>query len=379
MRIARLMTVCAALILASGLSTVAAEERPALYEYELAHPKKIRFIENAPKPPYLTLETIVTVVLDLDKKGRLRGVETRNRSDSGFAGYAEAYFQSFKFEPARFQGKKVESRLPVEVRLRPRNRQPDLLFPVDDKMKVADRNLYELGYRLNDIHLPRLKMFPSYYCDFKWQDSLSVVPVVLLKVELDKNGNPTAIEEVFSTYPSLAMSIQSAVLWARFAPARIGAEPVDSRSFLLVTFPPRADYPTQPFSSLTAPAADLAERVRITILADTVGPMLTPMPKSRNGENTVSYGRLRYLDGNISAAVRVDTSGQMTASRKYGAGPEYLREINGFLSELELFPAFDFQGNPRPYKGLIYIEGTGSTNVRIRFFWHPSRVTTSSF
>lgn len=376
MRITRLETVCAALILASGLSTVAAGERPSLYDYELAHPREVRFVKDAPKPPYLALETIVTVVLDLDKKGRLRGVELRSQSDSLFADYARKYFQSFKFEPARFRGKKTESRLPVSIRLRPRNRQPDLLFPVDDKLQVVDRNLYELGYRVNDIHLPQLKMFPPYFSDLSWEDSLSIMPLVLLKVQLDKEGSPTAIEGLFSTYPALTMPIQSAVLWASFAPARIGADPIASYFYLLVTFPPRADYPTRPFTPSTARKADLAERVRVTILADTVGPMLTPMPQSRNGEKAVSYGSLRQFQGNISAAVSVDTSGRITALRKYGAGRAYLREINGFLGELEMFPAVDFQGKPRPFEGLVHIEGTGSTNVRIRYFWHPSRATT---
>lgn len=372
MRTPRFETVCAILVLASGLSTAVAGERPSLYEYELAHPREVRFVEDAPKPPYLALETIVTVVLDLDKKGRLMGVEPRNQSDSLFAGYAKKYFQSFEFEPARFQGKKTESRLPVSIRLRPRNRQPDLLFPVDDKLQVVDRNLYELGYSVNDIHLPQLKMFPSYYCDLSWDDSLSIIRVVLLKVELDKEGSPTATEELFSSYPSQTMLIQSAVLWARFAPARIGGDPIASYSYLLVTFPPRAGYPTRLFTDSTARKADLAERVRVTILADTVGLMLTPVPRSRSGEMAVSYGRLRHFEGSISAAVSIDTSGRISASRKYGAKPVYLREINGFLSELEMFPAQDFQGNPRPYKGLIHIEGTGSTDVRIRYFWHPA-------
>jgi hypothetical protein len=358
--------------LASAITAVIAAgaiERPTLLDFALPYPQKIPELIAPEKLPYFRVEKLVPLLLEVDKQGRVKSVTPEDSSESAFAAYAEAWLKSIPFEPAIFEGKKTKSRLPILLQFRPRVRLPEIHFPLDSDRVISDADLYYKAYGLNDIRLPRLDEFPSYFCELKWPDSSVSYKYVLVKVELDKSGKVVNTELAHSTFPAYTTPTMSAVLWASFTPATVLGKPVPCECFVLVSFFPYINYPTRVWRRTELDSLSLLEKFRVRLLSDTVGLMSKPLPAWAGGEE-FSYSGLRlFVRDTVSARLYIDTSGHVRLGRMSNGIKQLQATIREITPHLRFFPALDYQGRCRPYSGLTSFIFQGSAKIRIVCHW----------
>ena len=81
--------------------------RPSYFGLSLAYPYGVPELVTESKLPYFLVERLVTVVLGIDKTGRVTDATAANLPDSAFVRYARPCLSSIEFEPATFRGEKV--------------------------------------------------------------------------------------------------------------------------------------------------------------------------------------------------------------------------------------------------------------------------------
>jgi len=353
-----------------GIKTAA---RPSHFELAPAYPS----ISGRPELvmesnlPYYRIERLVAVILDIDKEGLVTSVAAESSTDSVFAGYAQAWIKSIRFEPATFKGKEVPSHLPVFLQFRPRVRLPDIHFPIDSAGAIVDTDLYFKTFALNDIRVPQLEEFPRYFCDLKVTDSSVVFKYVLARVGLDESGRVTDVEKVSSNYPAFTRQVMSAILWARFSPAVVQGRPVPAGCFVLVSFFPQINYPTRVWERPDLDSLGPLARFRIRLLPDTVGLMSKPLPAKMSGNEFTLAGKHAFYRDTVSAALSVDTTGRVSLRRLTKAGEAMQQAVYKLGERLRFFPALDYQGHPHRFSGLVSFIFQGSPKIRIVYHWLP--------
>jgi len=353
-----------------GIKTAAG---PSHFEFAPAYPSasgrpKLVMESNL---PYYRIEQLVAVILDIDKEGRVTSVAAESSSDSAFAGYAQAWMKSIKFEPATFKGKEIPSHLPVILQFRPRVRLPDIHFPIDSVGAIIDADLYFKTFALNDIRVPQLEEFPRYFCDLKVTDSSIVFKYVLARVALDESGRVTDVEKVSSNYPAFTRQVMSAILWARFSPAVVQGSPVPAECFVLVSFFPQINYPTRVWQRSDLDSLGPLSRFRIRLLPDTVGLMSKPLPAKMPGDEFTLAGKHAFYRDTVSVALSVDTTGRISLRRFTKGGEAMQQAVYKLGARLRFFPALDYQGHPHRFSGLVSFIFQGSPKIRIVYHWLP--------
>lgn len=359
-----------ALSICIGIKTAAG---PSHFELAPAYPSASGEPELVLKSnlPYFRFERLVTVVLNIDKNGRVTSVTAEGYSDSAFAGYARAWIKSMKFEPATFKRKEIPSHLPVILQFRPRVRLPDIHFPIDSTGAIIDGDLYFKTFALNDIRVPQLEEFPRYFCDLKVTDSSVVFKYVLAKVGLDESGWVTDVEKVSSNYPAFTRQVMSAILWARFSSAVVQGSPVPAECFVLVSFFPQINYPTRVWQRSDLDSLGPLSRFRIRLLPDTVGLMSKPLPARISGDEFTLAGKHALYRDTVSAVLLVDTTGRVSLRRLTKAGEIMQQAVYELGERLRFFPALDYQGRPHRFSGLVSFIFQGSPKIRIVYHWLP--------
>jgi len=369
----RLKITCALLVLTASASISAeSNARPSLFGLSLAYPQQVPELVTVSNLPYFRAERMVPFILDIDNKGQVTTVTSEDSIDMAFAEYAEAWIKSFRFEPATFNGEKTESRLPVILQFRPQVRLPEVHFPLDSNRVVVDTDLYFKAFWLNNIHLPQLDKFPSYFCDLKQSDSSVIYKYILIRVGLDELGQVTNVELVRSSFPAFNMHIISAVLWADFSPATVHGTPVPSECFVLVSFFPRINYPTSVWCKSKLDSVSLLERFRIRLLPDTVGMMAKPVPVLVQGSELTLTGKYLLIRDTVSASLHIDTNGVVILRRFGKVGKRMRSTVREVAARLRFFPAYDYQGRPHPFSGLVSLVFQGSSRIRILYLWLPA-------
>lgn len=360
------------LLLSVGISIKTAA-RPSHFELAPAYPSTSGEPELVMESnlPYFRFERLVAVILDIDKEGGVTSVAAESTSDSAFAGYAQTWIKSIRFEPATFKGKEIPSHLPVILQFRPRVRLPDISFPIDSTGVIVDADLYFKTFALNEICVPQLEEFPRYFCDLKVTDSSVVFKYVLARVGLDESGRVTDIEKVSSNYPAFSRQVMSAILWARFSPAVVQGSPVPAECFVLVSFFPRINYPTRVWQRSDLDSLGPLARFRIRLLPDTVGLMSKPLPVRMSGDEFTLAGKYAAFRDTVSAALSVDTTGRATLRRFTKAGEGMQQAVYELGARLRFFPALDYQGRPHRFSGLVSFIFQGSPKIRIVYHWLP--------
>ncbi len=359
-------------LVALSLSAIAGADeaqRPSHYGLALPYPTEIPELITTASLPYYRLERDAPMILDIDKKGRVMAVTPQEVADSAFTRYVEVWVKSFRFEPATFRDKKVESQLPVLLQFQARVRLPDVYFPIDSTGAVRDADLYFGAFTLNGIDLPQIKEFPSYFCELKWSDSSVSYQYVLVKVQLDKSGKVANTEVAHSTFPAYNTPIMSAILWANFLPATVRGRPVTCECYVLVSFFPYINYPTRVWRRTELDSLSLLERFRIRFLPDTVGLMAKPLPAWAGGEEFTYSGLHRFVRDTVSAMLYIDTSGQVRLGRMSNGSKELQAIIREITPHLRFFPALDYQGRSHPYSGLVSFIFEGSARIRVVCHW----------
>jgi hypothetical protein len=359
-----------ALSICIGIKTAA---RPSHFELAPAYPSASGTPELVMESnlPYFRFEWLVVVILDIDNEGRVTSVAAESSSDSAFARYAQAWIKSMRFEPATFRGKEVPSCLPVTLQFRPKVRLPDIHFPIDSTGAIVDADLYFKIFALNDIWIPRLEEFPSYFCDLKVRDTSIVFKYVLVKVGLDKSGRVTDVEEVSSNYPAFTRQVLSAILWARFSPAIVQSRPMPVECFVLVSFFPQINYPTRVWQSSNLDSLGPLARFRIRLLPDTVGLMSKPLPTVMPGNEFTPAGKYAAFRDTVSAVLSVDDTGRVSLRRLTKTGEKMQQAVYELGERLRFFPALDYQGHAHQFSGLVSFIFQGSPKIRILYHWLP--------
>ncbi|MFZ5980794.1 MAG: hypothetical protein ACOYVF_09200, partial [Candidatus Zixiibacteriota bacterium] len=281
----------------------------------------------------------------------------------------KAYLKTIVFEPGTFKGKKVDQYLPIELYVPVNRRVPEIIYPIDPRSDRYDRRLYERALRLNGIEPPRLDYFPSYnYVNSKEIDNIQY-PFALFKLDLDAEGQPTAIEPVKGTSGSFMSQIQTAINWGKYRPLYVNNKPCASRNFLLVSFLPQIHYPAFPIDLTSIDSLALRERVRVRLLYDTLGQVSGPLPANIINNEFVCPENLVRIIGETSYRIAIDTLGKVKLLRTFNNHKEYKKAGQALMPHLQFFPAMDIQGRAQPFEGFIKVTFNGTKKVLIVFPW----------
>ena len=362
-----LAIVLALFVMATALS--AGAERPQTYGFSLPYPVQLPDLVPAGNVPFLTSEKLVTVIVDIDRSGKVVGVAAEAAEDARFASHFSEYLEAVRFEPAVREGEKVDARLPVILQYRLKARMPDVFFPVDTALTIANRELYFQAFNYNGYQFPQIDTFPSYFSDLEWHDSSLTYPYMILGLNLDTTGRVTAADKIFASDPSFVDQVLSASLWAKFMPAQFDGRPMASRCFLIVSQYPHTSYPTHEWRLADSSQQTYLESQQLRLIPDTVGLLSVPILRLYPGDEVKFGGRFAKYRDTVVAAIRVDAAGSLSVPRLGSIRKNLRNELMKLLRGLKFFPSVDYQGQPHSMHGLAKITLTGSGIVRIEYFW----------
>jgi hypothetical protein len=305
----------------------------------------------------------------VDTKGRVTEASTGNRLDSLYEEHFQPFFRSIRFEPGKLEGKKITQTIPAQVFIRHDRKRPEMWFPVDSAGEVSNAFMYAYTLSLNGIQLPEIKSFPSYFCDLGNDTSLVRYPFLLARLELDKTGTPTLIEEVLSTYPAFSRQTLSAINYGEYSPIQSGRNPSAATQFLLVSFFPQMNYPTEPIDSSGGDSISMPDRLRVRLLPDTVHLLSPPVPRNFAEGSFAVTGAATKLGRAIYSTVGIDSSGFVTPHRVYNVPNSIRRIVTYVLKQLRFYPALTFQGEAVSFRGIVRLDFRGDPFVRITCFW----------
>lgn len=367
-RRSRLVT---ALLIASlvAASFVHGADRPELYQFAPPYPKGLPPFASDVKTPVLHLEAFVTMHLHIDDQGLVQHLTADSAGHSGLVKYVDGYLCSIEFAPALFRGQEVSSILPVEVRLRAGDRRPRFELPIDSAGNPGDGRLYFATFPLNDITLPGVVRFPSYYAT-PHQDTLNeMYPYLLMAIDLDSSGRYIDSRMIVGTSPAFERQLLTALLWSEFKPATVKGKATASAMYLLVSFFGSVAYPTTSWPPESSDTANLLERLRIRTFADRVG-LLTPALPKRQPHDTYPMGPNHpFRRDTVVALIEIDTSGHARLLSCERTHREVRLAVREAVHKSRFYPALDFEGKPRKLKGSAAYELNGTPNIRIRYHW----------
>jgi len=366
----RLIVSLLVLLFAAAPLVSAAAAPPELFGFAPAYPPEDLPLFSPPgNLPWMAYAREIPMVLDLDKKGRVTGVSTPDPADTFFVAYVREYLGQIRFEPARVDGKKAASRLPLWVGFGRRSKYPDFVFAIDGRLRVGDRERYERCFSLNDIRLPMLKQYPEYFTSVHWSDTLEAYPLVLLKLALDTAGVPTAIDTVLTTLPEGTMTTASAALWAEYAPAVVRGKTVASECYLLVSYFPQIVYPTTTWIPGRPDSLPVLERARVTLLADTVGLLSKPQPRQTPGNAIYVTAKVSLRADTIGAVLAIDTAGVAALQLASKVSSSLRTVLRRIIDDYSFYPARNYVGEPVRFRGNVLLVIDGSVRIRIKYVW----------
>ncbi len=357
------------LTLLTMIAAAGAADRPVLYGFAPAYPADTLPTFTPPEAyprPMRTREVVIE--LTVDKGGRVKEVTADDTTAAHLLEYVRPFLSGLSFVPAERAGKKIRSQLPIAVTFPVRSRTPDFRFPIDEDGHVTDREKYFAAIEANGVTLPRLVMFPPYFTEVHWSDTLRPYPFVLLKLSLDADGIPIAIDTVRSTQSGLTMTTASAALWAQYQPAVIDGKSHAADCFLLVSYFPAVIYPTARWRADRLDSASVLERMRVQVIADTVGLMAKPIARRQPG-NALTLAEAGGLVDTVSAVLAVDTAGHVSFRTQDRISPREWQVLRRLSSRMPFYPARDYRGEARYYDGPVRVILDSSEKVRIEYVW----------
>lgn len=347
--------------------------RPGYHGLSPAYPTVDSIPSFEIKAPFLISERACLLNLEIDKDGTARKCRPVSDSDSLFSAFVFSSLKKLKFHPALKDGKAVKSELVFKVTLSPRFRFTSIEFPVDASGEIKSRDLYFKSMEKLGVKPPQIKIFPSYFCDFKPNDSLDVIPFTLLKLKLDTAGRAIEITEIKNTADGFSSQVQSAVLWSSFQPLLIGDKPQETECFLLVSFLPQVQYPTMRIDISKETEFPWYDRFRVRLLPDTVGTMIPALPKKLSLEIKGLTKMEKRLFGDVIAAIDISTTGKVVVKSTDNQDASFHKSIRRFVEKNMIFPAMDFAGNPVRFSGKSRFLFNGKPVVHFELLWLDER------
>jgi TonB family protein len=167
-----------------------------------------------------------TVVLDvmISEKGEVRNVQVR-RDIASVTEQAVSSVKTWKFAPARLNGKTVASRMTVAVTFNP---APPLAedIPLPPLIHQDDEARIQSSYQPPEV---TRATFPTYPVDAVWPGT------VILEACINKAGKAESTKVLRDAPPFTTMSTQAVHDW-RFMPATLNGRPVESKVVLVFCF-----------------------------------------------------------------------------------------------------------------------------------------------
>ncbi|RKX26081.1 MAG: hypothetical protein DRP45_04475 [Candidatus Zixiibacteriota bacterium] len=328
----------------------------------------------------------IKFIMSVDSVGEVVSVEAIRQEDSLYTNCYGDDLRTMQFEPGVANGRKTAMKLPVIAQIGVLGTTAELLFPVQRNRAVIETDLYWETFELNNVVLPEIKYFPSYHYKSKSRQSSNTHPFILYRLDLDEDGGVVSIESVVATCPAFAGQLQAAIGRGQYSPLVVAGMPIRSRNYLLVSFYPEVEYPTNPLKADSAADLGIFDQMRIRLFSDTVGLMAKPVPKKAwDGQVRSSNARILSETGHSTEA-KIDSTGNAVAINVLpcttrwrrgsvltlpGAGSHGVRRI---LRSVSFYPALDFSGRSVPYVGLARLMAVDARTIRIWLDWLPEIV-----
>ncbi|RME20313.1 MAG: hypothetical protein D6800_13270 [Candidatus Zixiibacteriota bacterium] len=285
----------------------------------------------------------------------------------------DSLLSATRFLPGSFDNQPVVQVIPFKILGFSGQHTLQLAFPVAADTTVKDPFLYGEALRLNEVEMPRIREFPSYFFQFLPDDSSKVYPYLLVRVTLDSTGRLVEAETIHNSARSFADQILTAVNWARFRPASVRGEATPVTTWLMISFFPEVSYPTSVLTAKDWSAAPLRERLRVHFLPDTTGLLMPPLPRyHQKGFIRLAKAKNRFY-GTVHLPLAIDSNWVATLGRLRGRSDLLRRMCRELLSRERFYPALAADSRPVPFRGLIGMTFDGSENVRVAYSWLPRR------
>ena len=342
--------------------------RPSYDGYYLAAPA-------TPLPEFSRLATsslyqIMSVNLELEigKDGRVRRINPRSSILPTEWDSFSTEIKQMLFYPGRSGDRLVSQILPVRLVLGRERYQQKIITPVDSMGVVLDPDLYWAGMRLNNIDLPSLNMFPSYFLDIDLKDTSTDLNYLLARLDLDSSGRVKAYETIHSDAGQYTDQILEAANWADYN-VSLADDSLIRSVYLRVALYNTVQYPTL-VQKFPVDTLHLPERERIKLLPDTIGLMFKPIPMRYQSDGIYSIlgGRLTSED-TVNIEISIGTEGQVTQFNPIGASLSQKLDYRELAIWMRFFPALDFNGTAHTFSGIMRLEYHAGTMVRMRFLW----------
>jgi len=335
------------------------------------------------------------VVLFFDNQGRVDSTILIPDPDTAWQQSVTASVEGLRF----LLSEQDESRPPsltIATRHLPRTRSAELVFPLDETGRVADPNLLIWTLEFNEHYLPDIRYFPSYACDLGPDNPDKGMKYVLFRVSLDSTGAVIDRQLVSTNYSAFVDQINSLLLYAQFSPAMIDLEYQDCEFFLMVSFFHHTLYPTLPFGPVAdslseiddreQPRATLKTRLRrqriassgpepyytplqVRVLPAAEGIVSLPLPHPELTDSVATGILFRYLGGNQTALISIDTLGKTRLLSTSAGNRETKKAVTAFVNALRFYPAISSDGAKKRYRGLVELGMNGTTTAAVRYLW----------
>lgn len=363
------LSIMAIVIVLIAGSVSAQSQRITLYDFAPPYVQSMPKFVGEGRPPMLQHETSIAIQLEVDADGAVTNVSMDPSAHERMADYIDPYLKQLQFTPALFQGQKAPSILPMEVYLWPGDRWPIFTFPVDSLGHLNNRPLYDRCLELNDISLPRVIRFESYFAMPNTDTTTGSYRYALYAIDLDSSGVVLERRILVTTYPVYDEQVKTAILWGEFAPAVQKGRSIPSTLYLMVSFFGAAAYPTPLWPPDPDSVSNRLEFLRIQNFADQSGLMALPLPQ-RLPSNIYPLGRDPVLQRDtVSVRIQIDSLGRCRFMGSAKTHKEIRIALRQIVPKIKFYPALDFSGRPQNYSGRAFFEFTGEANVRVRWTW----------
>lgn len=339
--------------------------RPVYHNFTLAAADSLPTLEP-PARKYFQFSQF-QIQVSLNERGEITDIETPQETDSTLATFLTDRLHELKFYPSLRDSLPVASVLPVGVITNYPGEYTRFTFPVNSNNWQVTPLLYKRGLELNGFVLPRLTRVPSYYTGVTKADRFMQTPFRWYEVTLGRSGRPLAINSLGGTYPGYDHQLKTVLNWSTY---EVPPETDTTRLYVVFALYPGLNYATAPFTFGNSDSLSTLERLRIQILADTLGPILLPMPV-RSPDSLISIPKTTVPrnPGPWSALIKIDTTGRVELVTRYFEGNQ-VRQVYKYIAKNERFyPALDRHSRPVAYEGLTYLTFVSDTTIRIEFGW----------
>lgn len=352
---------------------VEAASRPKLYGIEPPFPK--RQIISTPQDSLLVGASDIwqRFWLTIDETGKATGLTFTRVVSSDWGARLERCIARTKFEPGKINGRKVAMNVPGLVTLSVADGSADVLLPVNHRKEVADYDLLLIAIDSNGVELPALESFPWYFSDITRTDTSRSLPYVLIDVVLDTTGRPTNIGVNNTNTTTFAGQLANATNYAGFRPPVVDGRRIPGTVTLAVTFFPTTQYPTRPWSPELLDSLDLHDRLGLRLLPAKIGDIMRkPLPIARGSlEFRIAVPDEFFRKGAVVQCL-IDTLGSAKPILDSLQSPEFYQFSHAVAKQLQFYPAMDFSGRLRPYKGSVHLIAADQSSVRVRCLWLDS-------